>query len=125
MASYKINANEFLTLAQHYFLLAYQECRSELGMGYLQARTDLSVGDVLKYCAKQEYSTKIKYNGDYIAGRMAKLGIEYDTELSTVSVSDREPTADYQAWSAGQFKTFDALLRQAAKNAYVSLSPAT
>jgi hypothetical protein len=121
---YTINSNEFEKLAQHYFFLAYQESSTEIGMGFLRSRSDLSVEDVLRYCYKRERNTLIKYIGDYIAGRTVKLFIEFDTESFMVSVPDGEPRADYQAWSTGKFKTFDALLQQAAKNAKVKLIPA-
>ena len=121
MTAYKIDASKFETLAQHYFLLAYQECGTELGMGTYKKRNDLSVDNVLEQCRKQEFNNLIKYSGDYIAGRMAKLGIEFNTETSMVIVSDFMPRPDYQAWSTGKHNTYDALLQQAAQNAGVDL----
>jgi hypothetical protein len=121
---YKINADKFDTLAQHYFFLAYQESGLKS-----QVSADISINTVLSYCSSFFASNNDGmnvvrgYHCDCIADHMIGLRIELNIDQSIVSVFEFKPRPDHQAWSTGQFKTFNALLRNSAINAKVGLMP--
>lgn len=107
------------TLAAHFMLLAYEECGTEFGMGFLQARNDITANNVLDFCAKRNDCSEVY--ADYLAGRMVKTTILFDG--CNVKVSDRAPRPDYQGWCKGMYRTYDALLLAAAERAGIGLRP--
>jgi hypothetical protein len=77
-----------------------------------------------------------------VAGRMVKTHVEYDPSSGVVSISDGNPTPDYQGWSNGvpsdpgvlgsfnpgaanqKFSSYEELLRHAAGRVGVAVTHA-
>lgn len=76
-------------------------------MGYLQARSDIAIHNILKFCEKRSIRSTsypdetFEVRGDYVAGRMVKTRIRYCPDENWVEIDDKVPTPDYQGWSAG------------------------
>lgn len=101
-------------LAKRMFWLAYQ-ASSPLGMGFLQARSNVTEEDVWRnvnisgdYAYHNDQPGK-PY-GDYVFGRMMKVGCEVGVDY--VQCRDGEAAWDYQSW-AGTYPMFEALLQAA------------
>ena len=92
------------TLAKAFMLSAYEACGGETGMGFLQAVTNMSIDNILKHCALQQDFQDSSFwviSADYLAGRMMKTSIAFNTTEGVVKISDRQPTPDYQGWASG------------------------
>lgn len=105
------------------FFLAYQACGSPMGMGILQARGGVSEDDVWANVREaRDYgpgADKImgsnkpgKAYGDYVFGKMMKLGIDWDDKGLTVIGQDPRP--DYQSWCR-KYRTYKDLIEAAIK----------
>jgi hypothetical protein len=92
-------------LACAYILSAYESCGHTTGMGFLQARPDTQLSDIPRLCHITEsphISPDCKtIRADYVAGRMVKTNIDYDSSVGMVTISDNSPKPDYQGWSTG------------------------
>lgn len=91
-------------VAQSFMFLAYKLCGGETGMGYLQARSDITIHNIFKFCGNwpTSYPNEIfEVRGDYVAGRMVKTRIRYCPDENWVEIDDKVPTPDYQGWCAG------------------------
>ncbi len=103
-------------VAKHAFYLAWQACGVPVGMGRLQDRPAATEDDVWgnvtaagDYASGTDYKPREPY-GDYVFGRMMKLGILVETDA--VEVRNHAPALDYQAW-CGVYPTYDALIEAA------------
>lgn len=113
----KIEHSNPTALAKRAFFLAYQACGGTFGMGILQARDGATEDDVWEnvktrgdYPSAHGVEPDRPY-GDYVFGRMMKLGLEVHQD--GVSCIERKPTPDYQAWSR-RYPTYESLVRAAA-----------
>lgn len=82
-------------VAQSFMFLAYKLCGGETGMGYLQARSDITIHNIFKFCGKWSTSGPDKVfevHGDYVAGRMVKTHIQYCPYENWVEIDDEVPT---------------------------------
>lgn len=70
-------------------------------------------------CSKHEIGEPY---GDYIFGRMVKTGCKFDE--TSMTVVDRQPTADYQSW-VRQYPSYEALLSAAISSIEKDETPAT
>ncbi len=107
------------------FWLAYQACGGPAGMGFLQTNATATKEDVWNnvrsagdYPAGATALMKAAQPGDaygdYVFGKMMKLGLKW-TEKG-VEVRDGDvPRRDYQAWCR-VYATYEALVQQALSN---------
>lgn len=94
-------------IAKRAFWLAYQ-ASPVMGMGILQARNDVTEETVWEDVHEAGSNSA---DGDYVFGRMMKLGISWTP--STIEVNrGREPRGDYQGW-AGTYRNSADLLEAA------------
>ena len=108
-------ADEALAVAKRMFWLAWK-ASDVFGSGFLQDKSDAdeeAVWDNL--LGAGDYPGSIapdlsRPHADYVFGRMMKLGV--DIEGSSVVISDRELSADYQSWCR-TYPTNEALLATA------------
>lgn len=102
-------------VAKRAFFLAYQASQA-MGMGHLRSRdgvTEDAVWDNARTRGDYPTTGDPKPNtayGDYVFGRMMKLGIKWDA--TSVTVSDSEPRSDYQSW-CGKYPTYYHLISAA------------
>lgn len=103
------------------FYLAWQACGGPLGMGFLQNKPDASEDDVWNnvyrggdYTGNNMHGNNPsgKMYGDYVFGRMMKVGFQWDKD--SITVSDSEPRRDYQAWCR-KYPTYESLILAAVK----------
>ncbi len=104
------------------FWLAYQACGGAFGMGVYQATDDAtrdtvwanvrSAGDYPGRAVKADAAKPGKAYGDYVFGRMMKLGLSWDA--AGVTVPDVAPRPDYQSWCR-VYPTYAALVHAAVK----------
>lgn len=103
-------------LVSRIYWLAFKACGGPMGMGVLQDRPGIDEAAVAKNVATNgDYvfnpgSRPGRVYGDYVFGRMMKLGIEFTSE--GVKVSDSVPRIDYQAW-CGRYPTYRDLIKAA------------
>ena len=99
------------------FWLAYKAAARPTGLGVLQARNDATEEDVWRNAVSSgDYSTnpnssKSKPYGDYVFGRMLKLGLDLSMR-DCVGTPQDTPRHDYQTWSY-EYPTYAALLQAA------------
>lgn len=100
------------------FYLAYKACGGTTGLGFLQAKPDVTEEDVWNHLhpAPETWGENAGLThayGDYVYGRMMKLGFWWsDTE---VRAEDGIPRPDYQGWSR-TYPTYLDLLKAAEKS---------
>lgn len=109
----KIKCSNPEAVVKRMFWLAWQACSGPVGMGFLQnnpsATEDEVWGNVKSagdYIIKSRHSEPNEAYGDYVFGRMMKLGVEWDTD--GITIPDTTPRVDYQAWSR-KYATYDGL----------------
>jgi hypothetical protein len=91
-------------LASAFMLIAYERCGSELGMGFLQAVNGMNLDTIRKHILERPSYINTgwtSFSGDYIAGRMVKTSIEFESTIGLVEIKDNAPRPDYQGWSSG------------------------
>lgn len=93
-------------IAKRAFFLAY-EASPVMGMGILQAKDGVTEDQVWNEVSDGKGSA----DGDYVFGRMMKLGLKWDAKSITVTYG-KEPRADYQGW-ARKYKSSADLLEAA------------
>ena len=98
--------------------LAWQACGGTTGMGFLQDRDGVTKEDVWKnvltngdYAKSHDFPQGRVY-GDYVFGRMMKLGFEFDKD--SITFRDSAPRADYQSW-CHKYPSYQALVEAAQK----------
>lgn len=112
------NKSDVIPLVKRIYWLAWLACFGTQGAGFLQDRPGATEDEVwnniLNYgdYAGNPNLKPGKVYGDYVFGRMMKLGVEFNEAKKTVTVPDRETAIDYQGWS-GQYPTYKALLEAA------------
>jgi len=94
-------------IAKRAFWLAYQ-ASPVMGMGILQKRDDATEETIWADVHREGTNSA---DGDYVFGRMMKLGISWTQDTIEVN-RGREPRADYQGW-AGKYKNSADLLEAA------------
>jgi hypothetical protein len=104
-------------VAKRAFWLAWQACGGPLGMGFLQDNPDATEEDVWAnvqsygdYPATPARGAGEVY-GDYVFGRMMKLGLRFSTDTVGTDYPD-EPTPDYQGWCI-KYPTHEDLIEAA------------
>ena len=114
------NPARTVELVRHAFFLAYNACPGAGGMGVFQARNNVTEEHVWNnVITRGDYPSGFGNDrperpyGDYVFGRMMKLGCEFNEKEGTVTISDSEPRWDYQSW-CGKFKTYEFLFVAAA-----------
>lgn len=135
MAKLRVSdASKVVAVVKRAFFLAYNACGGTSGMGMLQARSNVTEDQVWKnVCTHGDYpggvlngmadASKGDAYGDYVFGRMMKLGIQFDPSAGTIEISDSAPRADYQGWSGRKYPSYKALVDAAAAEIEVTLSP--
>ena len=109
-------------LVKRFFFLAYN-ASGIMGMGMFQARDNQTEDQIWDSVHNDKWNTrKGEPYGDYIFGRMVKTGCKYDE--TSMTVVDRQPTADYQSW-VRQYPSYEALLSAAISSVEKDESPAT
>ena len=122
------NKSDVIPLVKRIYWLAWQACGGTIGSGFLQDNPIATEDQVWQnVCTYGDYASNPRSRpgdvyGDYVFGRMMKLGVEFDESKKTVTIPDRETAIDYQAWS-GRFPTYESLLEAAVKD--LALTPAT
>lgn len=92
------------TLAKAFMLSAYEACGGTTGMGFLQAVHNMSIDNILQYCVLQQDFQDTSFSvisADYLAGRMMKTSIAFNSIEGVVKITDRKPNPDYQGWASG------------------------
>lgn len=99
-------------VAKRMFYLAWQACRSPLGMGWLQDNPKSSEDDVWNniqssgdYPGKKHNAVNKPY-ADYVFGRMMKFGLTL--EPGFVCYYDKQLTPNYQSW-CNKYRSMDEL----------------
>lgn len=109
------------------FWLAWQACGGTTGCGFLQDRQTANKDEVWDrmfnrgdypsgndpQLAGNVHNKRGKVYGDYVFGRMMKVGFEWDDV--SILVRDTEPRPEYQAWCR-TYKTFADLVQAAIAN---------
>lgn len=113
----KIKVDSPIAVVKRAFYLAYEACGGSSGMGFLQARNEVSEEEVWQnirnsgdYPGKPFVECDGKAYADYVFGRMLKLGLDWDDDY--VLWHDRDLSIDYQAW-CGKYATVELLLMAA------------
>ena len=106
--------NNAQRIAKRMFWLAWQACGGTFGMGDFQDRAGASEEDVwANVMASGDYPGRharhdgpLNPYGDYVFGRMMKLGFAIDGD--TIILPTSTPQLDYQAW-CGKYANYQAL----------------
>lgn len=110
-------------LCKSYFFLAYK-ASNVFGMGLFQARDGATKEQVWRNVSTMgDYPTLLRVKrdepyGDYVFGRMLKLGIRIEGDC--VLVPAMKPRLDYQSWCC-KYKTYEDLILEAAIDAGVEI----
>ena len=113
------NKADVIPLVKRMYWLAWQACGGTIGSGFLQDQPGATEDQVWKnVLTNGDYASNPrdkpgKAYGDYVFGRMMKLGVQFDEKNKTVTVTNAATAIDYQAWS-GQYATYEGLLLSAA-----------
>lgn len=114
------NPARTVELVRRAFFLAYNACGAAGGMGIFQARNNVTEEHVWKnVLTRGDYGGPFLSDrperpyGDYVFGRMMKLGCEFNEKEGTVDINDSAPRWDYQSWCS-TYKTYEALFVAAA-----------
>lgn len=102
------------------FWLAWKACGKPQGMGVFQDRPGASKQEVWD-CVfhKKDYPYSIDKNrpgkvyGDYVFGRMMKVGFQWDD--TSVEVQESPPRPDYQSWCR-IYSSYEGLVREAIRS---------
>ena len=113
-----IKHNNPTELAKEIFWLAWQACGGPVGMGFLQDRSGVTRDDVWNNISSagdypMNHNPPNKPYGDYVFGRMMKLGLKLRSD--GIEISDLEPRSDYQGWCI-VYKTYQDLVNTALVN---------
>ena len=109
------NKADVIPLVKRVFWLAWQACAGTLGSGFLQDQPGATENQVWDNVMNQgDYhgppdSEPCEPYGDYVFGRMMKLGVRFNEKKKTVMVSEGKPDIEYQAWS-GRYPSYKSLL---------------
>ena len=108
-----------------YFFLAYKAAGGPSGMGFFQARENVTPDQVINNVRTNgdyigNFSRGSELYGDYVFGRMMKTGIT--VEGNTIKVREGTPRASYQGW-ASVYNTYEKLVEAAAEDAGVEIKP--
>ncbi len=100
-------------IAKRMFWLAWQACGGPIGMGALQDRQGVTEDDVWvnvmsagDYPGSHTPRKDLNPYGDYVFGRMMKLGLAIDG--NKIILPKQTPQQDYQAW-CGKYPTYQKL----------------
>lgn len=122
-ANFKVEGVSGEQLAKRMFWLAWKACGGALGMGFLQDNPGANEEAVWKnvmtagdYAGGQFMKTPSgKPYGDYVFGRMMKMGVDFVEDGIVLPTPDRDkPRHDYQAWCS-KYRTQHELAKEAAK----------
>jgi hypothetical protein len=119
--------------------IGYNACGGTSGMGIFQALNNATEDQVWNNIitkgdypggnsipgaeGKKRRGDKIEVYGDYVFGRMMKTSFAFNTQTGEIEISDSVPRRDYQGWSSNKnYKTYESLIREAAKQLSVELS---
>ena len=114
------------TVAKRAFWLAWQACGGPLGAGFLQDNPSATEEDVWANARTAgDYSGMPMRKdsgvyGDYVFGRMMKLGIGFSGDTITVDPPG-EPDPDYQGWCI-KYPTYESLIEAAAADLGIRLA---
>lgn len=112
------NQDQVMPLVKRMFWLAWNACGGPTGMGVFQDRGKVGEDQVFENVSSSgDYACKLDSRpnqcyGDYVFGRMMKLSVDFSEKEKTVSVTDREPRSDYQAWCR-RYSSYQILLETA------------
>lgn len=113
----KIECDNPTEVAKEMFWLAWQACGGPMGMGFLQSRPDATRDDVWRAVSGQEATDYAMPRGemsapygDYVFGRMMKLGVEIGDGF--IKLRESTPRPDYQSWCR-EYPTYLALAEAA------------
>lgn len=114
----KIKGAKTEEVVKEAFWLAWQACGGTLGMGFLQnnpAATKDEIWNNVVTSGDYPGRTRKKEEpyGDYVFGRMMKLGFSYDKK--TITFYDSKPRVVYQAWRR-VYASYQKLIEKAVKN---------
>ena len=118
MSTFNVEKQKTEEIVKNAFYLAWEACGSTFGLGILKDHPSASKEDIWENVAcSGDYPSSLhnkKYEpyGDYVFGRMMKLGIRYDPNKGTITVRDEAPRPDYQGWCR-KYKTYDDLIEAA------------
>lgn len=96
------------------FWLAWQSCKMPFGMGILQDNPGANEAEVMKnVIGAGDYTSNLNRRedevyGDYVFGRMMKLGVTFDTKEGKIGIPTSSTDIEYQGWS-GQYPTYQSL----------------
>lgn len=107
----RIKTDDPERLVTRIFWLAWQAVGRPFGMGLLQDSPEATEIDVWRNAhGSEDYAGSRNkpgdVYGDYVFGRMLKLGIKYDED--TIALPDSKPELDYQAW-CNKYPTYQSL----------------
>jgi hypothetical protein len=117
MASIKCENPELVV--KKAFYLAWVACGGPVGMGFLQNNPGADIDSVWNNVqsagdypggASLHRQEKGSAYGDYVFGRMMKLGLNWNED--SVTFTDAQPRPDYQAWCR-KYKTYKDLVEAA------------
>lgn len=123
-----VDATKTTDVVKRAFFLAYQACGGAVGLGVLQDRGGVTEehvwGNVL---TRGDYPTlpgqtenPSRPYGDYVFGRMMKMGCKFTNSTGEIEISDSKPRGDYQAW-CGKYPSHETLFVAAANSLGVQL----
>lgn len=124
------NPEMALPVIKRAFYLAWQACGNPSGMGVLQDRPHATEEEVFQnafhgndYSGTNHFRNQVteekgKVYGDYVFGRMMKIGFSWNNGL--IAASDSKPDPDYRAW-AGDYSSELAIILRAARELQAEL----
>lgn len=122
--------SQVIPLVKRMYWLAWQACGGPLGMGALQDHPQATEEEVfVNVVQSEDYAIQFKdleageAYADYVFGRMMKLGVKFNRVVGTVTLFDRVPSIDYQAW-CGKYRTERSLLESAATDLCIEFAGA-
>lgn len=111
----KFGPQHVVPVAKRAFFLAYNAINGTTGLGFLQAKAAVTDEQVWQHVCHDE----LRPYGDYVFGRMMKMGCTINLTEGTIEVRDVPPRHDYQGWS-GTYPTYASVFEAAAKELGVS-----
>ncbi len=124
----RISVSNPEAVAREAFWLAWSACGSPAGMGFLRDNPGATRDQVWANARdKADYPGGAaipgfadkpgEVYGDYVFGRMMKLGLKWDAD--SVEFTDSAPRPDYQSWCR-KYPTTEALVRAAIESLAVT-----
>jgi hypothetical protein len=118
-----VPAEKTTDVVKRMFYIAWKACGGPMGMGFLRDRGPAQSEDEIwaNVCNAGDYPGQRTFDpgksgeayGDYVFGRMMKMGVGFNPSTGAITTRDSELRIDYQSWCMA-YPTYRVLLDAAA-----------